>query len=118
MANVYTVTASTSVVLINTLQTPNTVVLLSSVVNPGHIVGIRDGTGSALIASRPIVISTTRGIKFYDGSFSTLLTQPNTSLIVSSRNPTTWQILNNQAFFTSLSSVALNQVTTSYGNVT
>ena len=117
MANVYTVTASTSVVLINTLQAPNTVVLLSSVVNPGHIVGIRDATGSALIASRPIIISTTKGIKFYDGSFSTLLTQPNTSLIVSSRNPTTWQILNNQAFFTSLSSVALNQITTSYGNI-
>ena len=118
MANVYTVTASTSVVLINTLQAPNTIVLLSSVVNPGHIVGIRDGTGSALIGSQPIVISTTNGIKFYDGSFSTLLTQPNTSLIVSSRNPTTWQILNNQAFFTSLSSVALNKITTSYGNIT
>lgn len=117
MANVYTVTASTSVVLINTLQSPNTVVLLSSIVNPGHIVGIRDGTGSALIASRPIVISTTNGIKFFDGSFSTLLTQPNTSLIVSSRNPTTWQVLNNQGFFTSLSSVSLNTVTANYGSV-
>ena len=117
MANVYTVTASTSVVLINTLQSPNTVVLLSSIVNPGHIVGIRDGTGSALIASRPIVISTTNGIKFFDGSFSTLLTQPNTSLIVSSRNPTTWQVLNNQGFFTSLSSVSLNTLTANYGSV-
>ena len=117
MANVYTVTASTSVVLINTLQSPNTVVLLSSIVNPGHIVGIRDGTGSALIATRPIVISTTNGIKFFDGSFSTLLTQPNTSLIVSSRNPTTWQVLNNQGFFTSLSSVSLNTLTANYGSV-
>ena len=117
MANVYTVTASTSVVLINTLQSPNTVVLLSSIVNPGHIVGIRDGTGSALISSRPIIISTTNGIKFFDGTSSMTLTQPNTSLIVSSRNPTTWQVLNNQGFFTSLSSVSLNTLAANYGSV-
>ena len=117
MANVYTVTASTSVVLINTLQSPNTVVLLSSIVNPGHIVGIRDGTGSGLIATRPIIISTTNGIKFFDGTSSMTLTQPNTSLIVSSRNPTTWQVLNNQGFFTSLSSVSLNTLAANYGSV-
>ena len=103
--------------LVNTLDSPNTIVLLSSVVNPGHIVGIRDITGSSLIKTQPIVISTTNGIKFYDGSFSTLLNEPNASLIVSSRSPTVWQILNNQGFLTSLSTVTLNTVTTNFGYV-
>jgi len=114
---VYTVTASTSVVLVNTLDSPNTVVLLSSVVNPGHIVGIRDITGSSLIKTQPIVVSTTNGIKFYDGSFSTLLNEPNASLIVSSRSPRVWQILNNQGFLTSLSTATLNTITTNFGSI-
>ena len=114
---VYTVTASTSVVLVNTLDSPNTVVLLSSIVNPGHIVGIRDITGSSLIKTQPIVVSTTNGIKFYDGSFSTLLNEPNASLIVSSRSPTVWQILNNQGFLTSLSTATLNTITTHFGSI-
>ena len=66
----YTVTASTSVVIINSLDTPYTTVLLSSIVNPGHIVGIRDGTGSSLIRSQPIVVSTTNGVYFFDDYFN------------------------------------------------
>lgn len=104
----YTVTASTSVVLVNSLTSPNTVVLLSSIQYPGHIVGIRDGTGSSLINIQPIVVSTTNGLTFYDGTFSTLITQPYGSLSVSSKDSNTWQILNTAGYFTSLSNAYLS----------
>ena len=107
----YTVTASTSVVIINSLDTPYTTVLLSSIVNPGHIVGIRDGTGSSLIRSQPIVVSTTNGVYFFDKTFSTLITEPFGSVSVSSKDPFTWQLLNTAGFFTSLSNVYLSSLT-------
>jgi predicted acyltransferase (DUF342 family) len=73
------------------------VVLLSSISYPGHIVGIRDITGDPSISARPIVVSTMQGIRFYDYSFSTLITQPNGYLSLSSKDPNTWQLLNTQA---------------------
>ena len=114
MAQVYTVTGSTSVLLISTIQTPNTVVLLSSIQYPGHIVGIRDITGSPLIARYPIVVSTISGLTFYDGSISTLIDTPNGSISLSSRNSNTWQLLNNQGFLTSLSNTFIDTLTTQY----
>lgn len=105
-------TASTSIVLISTLQAPNTVVLLSSIRYPGHIVGVRDTTGSTLIARYPVIVSTMSGITFYDGTSSLVLNQPNGFLSLSSRNPTTWQLLNSVGFLTSLSNAFVETLTT------
>jgi predicted acyltransferase (DUF342 family) len=118
MAQVYTVTASTSVVQITSLQIPNTVVLLSSISYPGHIVGIRDATGLSQIAANPIVISTMQGLQFYDGTSSFLLNQPNGYVSLSSRNPTTWQVLNTQGFLNVLSNAFLESLTSQTGTVT
>jgi hypothetical protein len=118
MAQVYAVTASTSVVLVSTLGTPYTVVYLSSISNPGHIVGIRDATGSPLLGVQPIIVSTVEGIHFYDGTFSTLITQPYGSLTVASKTPTTWQLLNSVGFFTTLSNAYLSSLTATTGYVT
>jgi hypothetical protein len=109
-----TVTASTSVVLVNTLTSPNTVILLSSIQYPGHIVGIRDETGSSLINIQPIVVSTTNGLSFYDGTFSTVISQPFGSLSVSSKDSNTWQILNTQGYFTSLPNAYLSTLQSQY----
>lgn len=111
MAQVYTVTASTSVVLVNALQSPNTVVLLSSINYPGHIVGIQDTTGSPLISGTPIIVSTMAGVSFYDGTSSILINRPNDILTVSSWTSNTWQILNNIGFLNTLSNAFLEQLT-------
>lgn len=103
--------------LVNALAAPNTVVWLSSIQYPGHIVGIRDTTGSSEITSRPIVVSTTQGIKFYDGTFSTLINQPLGSVVVSSKDPQTWQLLNTAGFFTSLSNAYLNTLTSEFSYI-
>lgn len=118
MAQVYTVTASTSIVLISTLQSPNTIVLLSSISYPGHIVGIRDITGDPSITARPIIVSTTQGVRFYDYSFSTLITQPNGYLSLSSKDPNTWQLLNTQANQNSLSNAYLTDLSSTYAYIT
>lgn len=112
MAQVYTVTGSTSVVLISSLQAPNTVVLLSSMQYPGHIVTIRDITGSNSIAETPIIISTISSLKFYDGTSSILLNTPNGFLSLSSRDRSTWQLLNSVGFLTTLSTGFLETLTT------
>lgn len=117
MAQVYTVTEKTSIVLISTLQSPNTIVLLSSISYPGHLVGIRDITGDPSISARPIVVSTTSGVRFYDYSFSTLITQPNGYLSLSSKDPQTWQLLNTIGFQNTLPAAYLSSLYISYGFV-
>ena len=112
MAQTYTVTAGTSIVLISSLQSPNTVVLLSSIQYPGHIVGVRDITGSNEIAQRPVIISTISGLKFYDGTSSVLLNKPNGFISLSSRDASTWQLLNSVGFLTTLSTGFLETLTT------
>ena len=114
MAQITVTDTTSSIVLI---YTPNTVVLLSSIGYPGHIVGIRDATGSQEITSKPIVVSTTNGVRFYDGTFSTLIQQPFGSISVSSKSPTTWQILNNVAYLSFLSNAYLSTLTSQYGFV-
>jgi len=112
MAQTYTVTGRTSIVLISSLQSPNTVVLLSSIQYPGHIVGVRDITGSNQIAQNPIIISTMSSLKFYDGTSSVLLNKPNGFISLSSRDRSTWQLLNSVGFLTTLSTGFLETLTT------
>ena len=110
-----TVTGNTSVVLVSS---PQSKVYLSSVGYPGHIVTIKDLTGVASQGD-PIVVSTTNGVFFADGSISTLLVDPFSYLTVSSKTPTTWQILNNIGYFTTLSNAFVNTLTAgnAYTNV-
>ena len=102
-----TVTENTSVVLVSSI---GTIVYLSSVVYPGHIVTIQDYAG---VASQglPIVVSTAKDIYFADGTFSTFLYNPYSFLTASSKTPTTWQILNNVGFLTTLSNAFVEQLT-------
>ncbi len=102
-----TVTGNTSVVLVSS---PQSKVFLSSVGYPGHIVTIKD-VGGLASQGDPIVVSTTNGIFFADGSISTLLVDPFSYLTVSSKTPTTWQILNNIGYLTTLSNAYVDTLT-------
>jgi len=96
----YIVAASTSVVLVDTsiLGAGETaVVLLSSQVPPGRNVTIRDSLGY-LSSPQSILVSTTSGIRFSDGTSSISVSNPYASLTVSSRDATTWNIVNTFAF--------------------
>lgn len=102
-----TVTGKTSVILVSS---PQSKVFLSSVGYPGHIVTIKD-VGGLASQGDPIVISTTNGIFFADGSISTLLVDPYSYLTVASKSPTSWQILNNIGYLTTLSNAFVNTLT-------
>lgn len=86
---------STSLVLIKTLELPYTPVYLSTLLNlpPNFNVSIRDVTGSSNIINTPIVLSTTGGAFFSDGTFSTLLNEPYGLIDVSLRNSNIWRLL-------------------------
>jgi hypothetical protein len=118
MAQVYTVTASTSVVLISTITAPNTVVLLASVPYSGHIVGIRDTTGSSAITNYPVIVSTMSSVSFYDGTSSILLNTPNAFVSLSSKDSSTWQLLNSVGFLNTLSNGFLQRLTAQTGYIT
>ena len=105
------VTEKTSVVPVTVLGVPYTLIYLSTSIYPGHTAGILDTTGDPNIATKPILISTMLGQKFYDGTFSTLITEPNGAKTITSLTSTTWQVLNNVGFFTSLSNAYINRLT-------
>ena len=96
----YIVTASTSVVLVDTsvlTAGQAAIVLLSSQQPVGRTVTIRDSLGY-LSSPQSIIVSTTNGIRFSDGTSSIAISNPYASLTVSSRNATTWNIINTFAF--------------------
>ena len=96
----YTVGASTSVVLVDTsVLGPNdsAIVLLSSLMPPGRNVSIRDSLGY-LSSPQSIVVSTTQGILFSDGTSSISVSQPFATLTVTSRDASTWNIVNTFGF--------------------
>ena len=110
MATTYTITNSTSVLLINS-YIPNTVVLLSSISYSGHVVGIRDTTGSPNLTTNPITVSTTAGLNFYDGTSSILINNPYGYITVSSKDSNTWQLINNVGYQNFLSNAYLSTLT-------
>ena len=96
----YIVTASTSVVLVDTsILTAGqaAVVLISSQVPPGRNVTIRDSLGY-LSSPQSIIISTTKNIRFADGTSSIAISNPYATLTVSSRDAFTWNVVNTFAF--------------------
>jgi hypothetical protein len=96
----YIVTASTSVVLVDTsILTAGqaAIVLLSSQTHAGRTVTIRDSLGT-LSSPQSIIVSTTNGIRFTDGTSSIVVSNPYASLTVASKDATTWNIINTFAF--------------------
>jgi hypothetical protein len=96
------VNASTSLVMVNTsLLSPgdNQVVLLSSIVNPGALITIRDYIGQCS-TNKKIIVSTTQGLNFLDGpqTSSFEIVQPFGFLTVSPKSSTIWSLINTYAF--------------------
>jgi len=113
------VNASTSAVLIDTsLLTPahpNAIVLLSSVQNPGQTVTIRDSIGY-LSTPNSIVVSTTAGVLFADGTSSVTITQRFGYLSVTSRDAASWTLTNSFGFPQNLTVANVNSLST--GSIT
>lgn len=110
------VNPNTSVLLLNTDILPNNsniVVLLSNTNLPGRSVTIRDTTGN-LSSTKLIIVSTTNGIHFLDGTNSITLNQPNAFVTVANRDPETWVVQNTFAFPAESSSANVNSVTANY----
>jgi hypothetical protein len=96
----YIVTASTSVVLVDTsvlTAGQAAIVLLSSQQPAGRTVTIRDSLGF-LSSPQSIIVSTTNGVRFSDGTSSITVSNPYATLTVSSKDANTWNIINTFAF--------------------
>lgn len=114
MANPVIVNNSTSLVLIDSQQiAPGSfaLVLMSSVQYTGTVITVRDITGFCS-SNTPIIISTTSGLTFQDGSFSTLITQPFGYFSFNSFQAGIWTILNNFAFPDQNRSAFVRNITT------
>jgi hypothetical protein len=105
-----TVTASTSVVLVNTTSATNTVLLpyLSSV---GRLITIRDNTGYA--QNSTITITTTGGAVFYDGTTSITINQPFGFVTLSVLSGGNYALLNTFAFPAGNAAASVGTLTTS-----
>ena len=116
----YIVTASTSVVLVDTSilgPAQSAIVLLSSQMPPGRNVTVRDSLGY-LSSPQSIIVSTTRNISFMDGTSSIFISQPFASMTFSSRDANTWNIVNTFGFplYNTIANVSTLAVSTLIGN--
>jgi hypothetical protein len=113
-SNIY-VTPSTSLILIKSLAQP-TNIYLSTLNVPDFQVKIRDGTGSSLLATNPINISTVGGARFTNNSVYYAITQPYGFVNVSLRTSTLWQILHTsgQVPADSAANIQTTNISTSY----
>jgi hypothetical protein len=96
----YSVNASTSVVLLDTsilTAGASAVVLLTSVSPPGRNVTIRDSLGY-LSSPQSIIVSTVQNVYFADGTSSIQISQPFATLSFTSRDTSTWNIINTFGF--------------------
>ena len=113
MAQSVFVTPSTTVVQVNTLQTPYTPVLLNSYTYEGQVVTVLDGTSSVGVLYSSIVVSTVSGTTYADGSISTLINQPQGFVTVQAQAPNLWAFLNSFPFRNQYLSAGLYTFTTS-----
>lgn len=128
------INASTSVVLVDTsVLTAGgvAVVLLSSIQTPGRVITVRDSTGY-LSTPQTIIVSTTNGVAYSDGTSSIAITQPFGFISFESRDSYSWNIVNTFGFplyqtianvkslqtstITSQRVVASNTISTNYFN--
>ena len=116
----YIVIASTSVVLIDSSRLTSggsAIVLISSQMPPGRTITVRDSLGY-LSSPQSIIVSTTSGISFMDGTSSLVVSQPYASMSFSSRDATTWNIINTFGFplYNTIANVSTLAVSTLIGN--
>jgi len=98
---------STSVVQIDSSGLQNSdyvTVYVSTTTIPGQLVTVNDATGF-LSSPQTILLSTTGGASFRDGSFSTLLTQGFAYITLVSQNTNTWEPVNTTPFPVPTSSI-------------
>jgi len=94
------INASTSVVLIDSSQLTDggvAVVLLSSIQTPGRVITVRDSAGY-LSTPQKILVSTTSGVTYADGTSSIAITQPFGFISFESRDATSWNTINTFGF--------------------
>lgn len=117
MASQY-ITASTTYSKVDSVQTPNTLRLLSTISYTGQLVSVFDTTNSRTLTQYPIVLSTQRSTFFNDSSFSTLIDQPQGFITAQAVNSNTWSIVNSFPFRNNSTSIHILNVSTIYaGNV-
>ena len=111
MSQTITVNASTSVVLIDTSQIINAVVMLPGL-DPGHTVTVRDSIGY-LSTPNQIVVSTVAGVGFADGTSSIKILNAFGYLTMTSRDVTTWNLVNSFGFPQNRSIASVSSLTAS-----
>ena len=110
-----TVNSNVSLVLVKNLTKRN-IVYLPQLNTPNFSVTVRDITGSSLIQTNTVVLSTINGAKFQDGSYSYELNEPYGLVNVALRNSNIWQILHTsgQAPANSAANVETLNISTAY----
>lgn len=108
----FLLTPSTSLLLIRDVTKP-TVVYLSTFVTPNYTVTIRDTTGSALIQTNPVYLSTVGAARFLDGTASYSLNKPYGLVNVAFRNSSYWQILHTSGIAPSTSAATIGRLNVS-----
>ena len=105
-----TVTASTSVVLVDTTSATN-IVYLPYISSVGRLITIRDNTGYAQTST--ITVSTTGGAIFYDGTTSITINQPFGFVTCSVLSGGNYALLNTFAFPSGNAAASVGTLTTS-----
>ena len=109
----YIVTASTSVVLVDTnTGTPPYTVLLPPISTIGRLITVRDNAGYASTGNS-IVVSTTNGALFQDGTNTLQINQPFGFVTLSIQTLGTYALLNTFAFPAGSAAAYVQQLTTS-----
>lgn len=92
------VSPSTTLVQVNPLQIPYTKVYPNSVQFTGQTFTVLDATSSIQVFDNPIVLSTINHKTFTDGSFSTLINQPQGFITLQAQSTFQWGFLNSYPF--------------------
>jgi len=103
------ITPSTSFIQIDSVQSPFTTVLLSTVGYPGQIVTVLDRSGTASDTNY-ILISSFIGSNY---GFSTLIDQPSGFVTLQAQNTSTWSYINTFPFWNQRISSGVSFLTTS-----
>lgn len=113
-SNIY-ITPSTSLILIKSLAKPINI-YLSTFNVPDFQLNIRDTTGSQILQTTPINISTIGGAKFIDNTTYYAIDKPYGFLNLSLRNSTIWQMLHTsgQAPAQAAANVGVTGISTMY----
>ncbi len=96
------IVASTSLIEINSsniLSGSNAIVYLSTPTSQGSFITIRDIDGICS-STRPIIVSTTSGISFFEGGIQSSFTivEPYQSYLLGSKNSNQWSVVNTFSF--------------------